>query len=209
MTRAEVPEGFAPTRRQLPRGKVTPGNTALLVIDMERDFVDDGAAMQTPGALAIVPVINRLIDWARRHTLPVVFTHEMHRRDQSDMGIEVETDPVHCVEGTSGCELTAGLDARAGDYHIRSKRRYDSFHGTDLDLLLRCKRIENLVCCGVTTHQCVMSTVFSARHLDYRAIVPEEAVAAVSPAHQVAGLLCMSDVFAYVTTIDTVLSLWD
>jgi nicotinamidase-related amidase len=209
MTPADVPAGFAPTRRQLPRPKIRPANTALLVIDMERDFVDDGAVMQTPGALAIVPAINRLIDWSRRHRLAVIFTHETHRADQSDMGIESETDPVHCVEGTPGCALTAGLDARPGDYHVRNKRRYDSFHGTDLDLLLRCRRVENLVCCGVTTHQCVMSTVFSARHLDYRAIVPREAVAAVSPAHQAAGLLCMSDVFAYVTDLETVLSLWD
>jgi ureidoacrylate peracid hydrolase len=208
MTLQDVPSGFSPTRRTLPRGRITPANTALLVIDMERDFVDDGAAMQTPGALRIVPVINRLVDWARQYRLPVIFTHEMHRPDQSDMGIEGETDPVHCVDGTAGCELTAGLDARPGDYHILNKRRYDSFHATDLDLLLRCRRVENLVCCGVTTHQCVMSTVFSARHLDYRAIVPQEAVAAVSPAHQVAGLLCMSDVFAYVVNLDAVLSLW-
>ena len=197
-----------PMVKTLPRERITLANTAVLVIDMERDFVDEGAVMQTPGGLAIVPAINRLTAWARRHGCPVVFTHEMHRADGSDYGIELEFDPVHCVEGTTGCELTAGLDVLSGDYRIRNKRRYDCFMGSDLDLLLRCKKIENLVCCGVTTHQCVMSTVFTARHLDYRVLVPRDAVAAVSEAHQAAALLCMSDVFAYITSVAEVEALW-
>jgi nicotinamidase-related amidase len=53
-----------------------------------------------------------------------------------------------------------------------------------------------------------MSTVYTARNLDYRVLVPRDAVAAVSPDHQEAALLCMSDVFAYVTDVDTVTALW-
>jgi len=185
--------------KALPVDKIRGDNTALLVIDMERDFVDAGAVQETPGGRAIIPAINRLIAWARPRRVPVLFTHEMHREDLSDYGIELEYDPVHCLEDTPGCELTDGLDVQPHDYHIRNKRRYDCFIGTDLDLLLRSKRIENLICCGVTTHCCVMSTVYSARNLDYRVFVPEDAVAAVSPEHQAAALLCMSDVFAYVT----------
>jgi nicotinamidase-related amidase len=94
------------------------------------------------------------------------------------------------------------------DYRITGKRRYDAFLGTDLDLLLRAKKVENLVCCGVTTHVCVMNTVFTARNLDYRVLLARDAVAAVSPDHQAAALLCMSDVFAYITTSAEVRSLW-
>jgi nicotinamidase-related amidase len=94
------------------------------------------------------------------------------------------------------------------DYRITGKRRYDGFLGTDLDLLLRSKKVENLVCCGVTTHVCVMSTVLTARNLDYRVLLARDAVAAVSPDHQAAALLCMSDVFAYITTSTEVRSLW-
>lgn len=195
-----------PLYRAPPAGKVGMQNTALLVIDMERDFVDAGAVQQTPGGREIIPAINRLIDWARKHTMPVIFTHEMHRADHSDYGIELEFDPVHCLEGTPGCELAEGLDARPGDWRIRNKRRYDCFVGTDLDLLLRSRGIKNLVCCGVTTHCCVMSTVYSARNLDYRVIVPTDAVAAVSPAHQAAALLCMSDVFAYLSATAAITS---
>jgi nicotinamidase-related amidase len=199
----------APLLRALPRARIAPHNTALLVIDMERDFLDAGAVQETPGGRALIPVINRLAGWARSHRLPVIFTQEMHRPDHSDYGIELEFDPVHCLEGTEGCALVPGLDARAEDHRIVNKRRYDSFFGTDLDLLLRARRIENLICCGVTTHVCVMSTVFTARHLDYRVLLPRDAVAAVSPDHQAAALLCMSDVFAYITTSAEVTALWD
>jgi nicotinamidase-related amidase len=198
-----------PLLRTLPRDAIRPGNTAVLVIDMERDFVDEGAVQETPGGRAIVPVINRLTGWARRHRAPVVFTQEMHRPDRSDYGIELEYDPVHCLEGTPGCELIDGLDVGAGDVRITRKRRYDCFLGTDLDLVLRARRIENLVCCGVSTHVCVMSTVFTARNLDYRVLVARDAVAGVSAAHQAAALLCMSDVFAYLTTSQALVDLWD
>jgi nicotinamidase-related amidase len=192
----------------LPAEKIRTDNTALLIIDMEQDFVNEGAVLQTPGALDIIPTINTLSTWARNHKLPVTFTHEMHRADGTDYGIELEFDPVHCVEGTSGCELTEGLDVQASDHRIRNKRRYDCFVGTDLDLLLRSNRIENLVCCGVTTHCCVMATVYTARSLDYRVIVPRDAVAAISPQHQDAALLCMSEGFAYISTSDEVMALW-
>lgn len=195
--------------RPLPLDRIRTADTALLVIDMERDFVDAGAVQETPGGRAIVPAINRLIAWARNHASPVIFTHEMHRADLSDYGIELEYDPVHCLEGTPGCELTDGLNVQPHDWHIRNKRRYDCFLGTDLDLLLRSRHIANLVCCGITTHCCVMSTVYTARNLDYRVIVARDAVAAVSSDHQAAALLCMSDVFAYVSDVETVTRIWD
>jgi nicotinamidase-related amidase len=198
-----------PFTRPLPAPKIQPQNTALLVVDMERDFVDEGAVQETPGARALIPTINQLSAWARRHGVPVIFTFEAHRSDHSDYGIELEYDPVHCLEGSRGAELASGLEVHPSDYRITGKRRYDAFLGTDLDLLLRSKRIENLVCCGVTTHVCVMNTVFTARNLDYRVLLARDAVAAVSADHQHAALLCMSDVFAYITTSTEVRALWD
>jgi nicotinamidase-related amidase len=194
----------SPVIRPLPIEKITRTNTALLIIDMENDFIAAGAVQETPGGRDIIPAINRLIAWARSQQMPIIFTHEMHRGDRSDYGIELEYDPIHCLEETPGCELAEGLDVHPGDYRIRNKRRYDCFLGTELDLLLRCQKVENLICCGVTTHVCVMSTVYTARNLDYRVLLPQDAVAAVSPDHQAAALLCMSDVFAYITSVDDI-----
>jgi nicotinamidase-related amidase len=200
-----IPE---PYRRPLPHEKITPQNTALLVIDMQNDFCAPGAVMETPGAREMVPAINRLADFARKGGLPVIWTYEMHRPDKSDYGIELEYDPLHCLEGSAGVELVAGLQVAPGDHHLRAKRRYDCFHGTELDLLLRANRIENLMVCGVTSHQCVMSTVFSARHRDYRVLLAQDACAGVSAEYHAAAMFCMSDVFAYVTDVPALLSLW-
>ena len=130
-----------PLVRPLPGGKIRPQNTALLVIDMERDFVDEGAVQETPGGRDLIPTLNRLSAWARSHHVPVIFTFEMHRADRSDYGIELEYDPVHCLEGTAGCEHAEGLVALPADHRITGKMRYDAFHGTDLDLNLRSRRI--------------------------------------------------------------------
>ena len=61
-----MPLAMEPLVRPLPRERIHANDTALLVIDMERDFVDAGAVQETPGGRAIVPAINRLIAWARR-----------------------------------------------------------------------------------------------------------------------------------------------
>jgi nicotinamidase-related amidase len=201
----EIPE---PLLRPLPRERITPRNTALLVIDMERDFVCEGAVLETPGARALIPTINRLAGWARQRGMPVIWTYEEHRPDRSDYGIELEYDPVHCLEGGEGVELAPGLEVAATDLHLHAKRRYDCFHGTELDLLLRCHHVENLVLCGVTTHQCVMSTAFSARHRDYRVLLARDACAAVSPAYHAAALFCLSDVYAYITDSAALLGLF-
>src|ERR1043166_9338751 len=96
-----------PCVRALPIQKIQPRNTAVLIIDMERDFVEAGAVQETPGGRELIPTINELSAWARAHGVPVIFTFEAHRPDHSDYGIELEYDPVHCLEGTRGCELAS------------------------------------------------------------------------------------------------------
>lgn len=111
------------------------GSPAILVIDMQRDFVDAGAPIECPGARAIIPDIARLLDVARERQLPIIYTEERHRHDGIDLEIS-NSEPPHCLEGTSGIELVPLLRPRPADY-IVAKRRYSGFFATDLDLLLR------------------------------------------------------------------------
>jgi nicotinamidase-related amidase len=180
--------------------------TALLVVDMQRDFLEPGAPAQTIGGLALVPRINRLSAAARRSRVPVIFTHERHRTDLSDFGIELEYERVHCLEGSPGAELAAGLVVEPRDYHITSKRRYDAFQGTDLHELLRSLGIGTLVVTGVCTDVCVSATVQRARCLDYRVFVVTDGVAATSRARHAAALRCLGHVFARLTTTRAVLA---
>ena len=175
--------------------------SAVLVIDMQRDFLDPGAPIATPGGVDLIPRINRLTARARELRMPVIFTQEMHRADKSDFGIELEFEPAHCLEGTPGMDLAKELDVAPSDYRILNKRRYDAFLGTDLETLLRNHRIENLIVTGVCTDICVTSTVQHARNLDFRCYVVRDCVAGTSPERHEAALLCLSHVFGYVVTL--------
>jgi biuret amidohydrolase len=178
-----------------------PERTALLVVDMQNDFLLPDAPVHTPGGLELVPTIAALARSCRDAGLPVAFTQEMHRADLSDFGIELDFEPPHCLEGTAGMDLVAGLEPQPGDLRIRGKRRYDAFLGTDLDLALRIRRVENLLVTGVCTDICVICTVHHARNLDYRVVVLEDAVAGTTPERHAAALACMAHVFARLSTV--------
>ena len=177
-----------------------PGKTALLIIDMQNDFVIPGAPVAAPGAVGITPAIADLARRSRAKGFPVVYTQEMHRADGSDFGIELEFEPPHCLEGTPGLDIVDDLKPQPGDRLIRNKRRYDAFLGTDLDFVLRGTGAENLIVTGVCTDICVSSTVQHARNLDYRCFVVSDASAGTSPQRHEAALLCLEHVFAHVGT---------
>jgi nicotinamidase-related amidase len=174
--------------------------SALLVVDMQNDFLLPGAPVRADGGMNLVPVIAALARDCRQLGLPVIFTQEMHRADESDFGIELAFEPVHCLEGSGGEDIVNGLKPEPGDFCVRNKRRYDAFLGTDLDTLLRVHKIENLIVTGVCTDVCVISTVQHARNLDFRCFVASDAVAGTSRERHEAALLCMSLVFAHVGT---------
>lgn len=189
--------------KSFPQERFTDEPAALVVIDMQRDFLEDGAPVQASGGLKIVPTVNRLIASARQAGVAVIFTHEVHRADGSDYGIELEYDPRHCEEGTAGADLLPQLDIGEADFHVY-KRRYDAFVGTDMDLLLRSLNVKNLFFCGVDTDICVLASVVSARNHDYRAVVVEDACAGSSEEAHRAALVCLGTVFGHITDVATV-----
>lgn len=179
-----------------------PQASALLLVDMQNDFLLAGSPVAAPGGLELVPAMSRLAQRARRAGAPVVFTQEAHRPDGSDFGIEAFFEPMHCVEGGTGIEIVDGLTPEPSDVVIKGKRRYDAFLGTDLDTVLRLRGIENLVVAGVCTDVCVSATVQHARNLDYRCLVLRDATAGTSPERHEAALLCLELVFARLETIE-------
>jgi nicotinamidase-related amidase len=177
---------------------VDPNRTALVIIDMQNDFVLPEAELSTPRAMDLIPTVAAFANACRERGFPVVYTREMHRSGLEDFGIEGCFEPPHCLEGTAGPYIVAGLEPQTGDFVISAKRRYDAFLGTELDLLLRGLKVENLIFAGVCTDICVLSSVLSARNHDYRCYVLRDAVDATSPERQDAALTCMSHVFACV-----------
>lgn len=177
---------------------VDPNRTALLIIDMQNDFVLPEAELSTPGAMDLIPTIASFAAACRHRGFPVIYTREMHRGGLEDFGVEGSFEPPHCLEGTAGPDIVAGLEPHRGDFVVSAKRRYDAFMGTELDLLLRGLRVENIIFAGVCTDICILSTVLTARNRDYRCYVLRDAVDATCPQRQEAALMCMSHMFARV-----------
>ncbi|NED55948.1 cysteine hydrolase, partial [Micromonospora aurantiaca] len=100
--------------------------------------------------------------------------------DDADVGLLAQRSPFLREQGlrrgTWGCELVTGLDRAPGDHEI-VKPRFDAFHRTGLDDLLRDLGVETLVMAGVRTDFCVESTVRAAFFRDLKAVVAREAVA--------------------------------
>ena len=167
--------------------RCVPGKTALLVIDMQHGFLDEGASLAVEAAHDIVPNIAALIDACREKNAPVIFTEFVYADNVpclrgDPFGIEhlpSKGDPgfgkpsSNCLIGHNagvGVESAGTVDAlkpRPEELIIRG-HTYDKFYGTPLDLALRSQEITHLVMTGITTDVCVNSTLIAATQRNYQ-----------------------------------------
>ena len=154
----------------------------LLVIDMLRDFLDQGGALDCGDtARAIIPFVREKIVAFRAAGDAVVFVCDAH--DLNDR--EFLRFPAHCVAGTTGAEIAAGLCA-AGDPVIR-KKRFSAFYDTDLEQLLSRLAPEEIHVVGVCTNICVLYTVEELANRDWKTFVYRDGVASFdAQAHRLA-----------------------
>lgn len=149
--------------------------TALLIVDMVKDFTDPEGLVFYPQNCEILPKIRKVLDKCREHDCLVVFLQHCNRKDKEDR--RIASMRPNCIEGTEGIEIDPMLPVdEKKDYVIR-KRRYSGFFGTDLDLVLRENHIENLIIVGTKTNCCIRATVTDAFYLDYNGIVISDCVA--------------------------------
>ena len=156
--------------------RVDPARTALIVVDMQNDFVKEGGTLVVPDAEATIPKIKSLLDLARSSGMKVVFTQDTH--DEGDP--EWEIWPEHVREGSWGWRIVEELEPLEGELVIR-KVRYDAFYGTHLDHYLRIWGVDPLVICGTVANICVHYTAASAALRWYDVIIPKDATSALDP----------------------------
>lgn len=203
--------------------------TALLVIDVVRDFCSPGgyadrAGMSIENLRRPIGPIVRLREAARRVGIMVIYTREGHRPDLSDLspaklrrsrrtGAEIGLPgPMGrlLVRGEYGHDMVDELQPRA-DEAVIDKPGYGAFYQTDLDLILCNARIETLVLTGVTTNVCVQSTLREAIDRGYECITVEDASAAGDMALHAATLEMIRDegcIFGRVMHSEELLALW-
>jgi nicotinamidase-related amidase len=191
-----------------------PGRTALVVVDMQRGFLDPGEAMEVPPAREIVPAIQSLLSLFRDKRLPVVFTefvysesvpvligslHPEHRPAAPGAPRGFGLPSSSCLEGTPSAETVPALAPRPGEIVVR-KRGYDAYAGTQLDTALRARNVTSLVVTGTMTDICVLATVTAALHREYRVTVVEDGVATLWPEIQRAALDIIARAYGRVAT---------
>jgi nicotinamidase-related amidase len=179
--------------------------TALIIIDMQRDFLEPGGFGETLGndvsrlAAAVAPC-RAVLDAARRRGLLVIHTREGHRPDLSDAP-PAKIERGHpdrrigapgpmgriLIRGEPGHDIIPALYPVAGEPVI-DKPGKGAFYATDLGKLLADKGIDNLLVCGVTTEVCVNTTVREANDRGYRCIVLADCCASYFPEFHAAGL---------------------
>jgi nicotinamidase-related amidase len=182
------------------RVKVDPRRTALVVVDMQRDFVAADGALPVPGAAATVAKVRRLLDWGRAEGLTVVFTQDTHREGDPEWAIWGR----HAERGTPGWEIVPELAPAAGEM-VLEKVRYDGFYGTRLDHHLRLAGVDTLIVCGTVANICVHYTAASAGLRWYRVIHPVDALSALTPFDYEVALRQAS--FLFQATLTTVAGL--
>lgn len=175
----------------LPEGS----RTALLVIDMQNDFVEDGAPRHVSGARNIVPAIASAVDRMRTQGDLIVWACRAHSADGSN--VEAARRPQflknpYAVAGTRGAELVDGLAPAPEDLSL-VKPSYSAFFRTDLDLKLREAGVSKIVGCGVDLSRCVRATMVEAVSLGYECSVLAPAVASRNDQALNANLADMAD----------------
>lgn len=147
--------------------------SALIVVDMLNDFIDEkGALYCGPSSRDIVPFVHLRLAAHRRAGSLVVFLHDAHAEDD----LEFEKFDKHCVAGTWGSQVIDELAPQSGEA-VLPKTRYSGFYGTDLEQRLADYAPEAVEVVGVCTSICVMDTVGGLANRDYRTTVPEAGVA--------------------------------
>jgi len=159
-----------------------PGD-ALLVIDMQVDFLPGGALGVPRGDEVIAPV-NRLLALFGSLGLPIVASRDWHPANHCSFTPRGGPWPAHCVADTPGAAFSSELDLPPATVLVSKADTadfdaYSAFKGTQLAALLRERGVRRVVVCGLATDYCVLNTVIDARTEGFEVVVVPEAMRAV------------------------------
>lgn len=153
----------------------TPSTTALLVIDMQNDFVRKDGVLHVPGIDDRLSAYRMFIEECRKRGLPIIYTR--HVFDAANNPIEAELFPVLLKEGlrpgTRGHAIIDELAPDPGDT-VMEKTRYNAFFKTDLDAVLATKGITHVIITGTMTEICCHSTARGAMERNFRVLFPSD-----------------------------------
>ncbi len=159
---------------------INPVSTALLVIDMQNDFVAQGAPLEVLSARAVARTIQALLDHARRSGIKVIYSRHTRRAPAAvgkatPVGPPIRARPA-LAPGSPGVQIYS-LVAPEANEPVIDKHQYSAFFETELDELLRTSGIDTVVITGVTTENCCHATARDALFRGYDVVFLSDATA--------------------------------
>ncbi|UGY06120.1 isochorismatase family protein [Bradyrhizobium quebecense] len=184
---------------------IDPARTVMIVVDMQNDFVAEGAKLRSAQAAAMVPRLAQTLKACRDQGIRVIYTAHVHRRDGSDMGLYDDlyspiADRSSLVDGTEGVDIFNDLAPAPGE-HVIKKHRYSAFFATDLDLILREWGITTVIISGTTTENCCHATARDAMFHNYKVVFLSDATGTFDYPDVGQGALSAEDVHRATLTI--------
>jgi len=170
------------------RVELTAEETALIVVDMQNDFVHPDGALFVPAAQDALPRVQELLRRARIAGVHVAFTQDTHREGDP----EWSNWPEHVRVGTWGWEIVEELKPLTGEL-VCPKTRYDGFYGTWLEhYLSRVWKVDAVLVVGTVSNICVLHTAASAGLRLFRVVMPADGVGALTNFGQAMALRLVS-----------------
>lgn len=153
------------------RGMADQCRTALLVLDMQNDFIEEGAALEVRGIRTGVPKLKRFIAACRAKGMSIVYTRHLFSPEENpiEAWLFPELKKTGLRVDDCGAEIVSALAPREGDIVI-DKKRYDAFHGTKLGDLLRARGVSQVIITGTMTEVCCESTARGAMMRDFEVL---------------------------------------
>jgi len=161
-------------------------NKAVIIIDMLNDFVT--GSIKTERAAHIVPNLKKLVEAARKHNIPVIYSNDAHLLNDPEV---VHRWGKHAIKGTKGAQVIPQLKPTAKDY-VLEKRTYSSFFETGLDSLLRSlykgEGVKTVILGGLHTNLCIRHTSAGAFFRGYKIVIAKDGVEAFTQEEHEEGL---------------------
>jgi len=179
-------------------------NKAVIIIDLLNDFVTGG--LKSDRAERVVPKLKKLIEAARKHRIPVIYSNDAHYPQDVEV---VAKWGKHAIKGTKGAQVIPELTPTAKDY-IVEKRTYSGFYETGLDPLLRSlydgEGVKAVILGGLHTNICVRHTSADAFFRGYTIIIAKDGVEAFTKKDQEQGLKYLEYAYnAKIMTVDEII----
>lgn len=184
--KVEVPE--IPYKEEI---ALSASQTALIIVDMQNDFIKPRGSLVVPAAEETVPRIQRLLESARSTDVRIAYTQDTMFEDDPEWDIW----PEHCRINTWGWEIIEELKPLPHDL-ICQKNRYDGFYGTWLEhFLSHVWKRQNLVIVGTVSNICVLHTAASAGLRWYHVVMPADGISALTEFDQALTLRQVSSLY--------------